>query len=409
MMSNASSFLGISTKTIRAPIHYPILEKLLSVFSNGFHYQRNRLRVPSSYHSLQRSQSHGLTICDPISSNPRNKFLLQTHHQCSRSETIDSVPKEIDTELLPFLRIYKDGSVERLMGSPYVPPTLDDPDSGVSSNDITISQNPLISARLFLPKLNEPHKKIPILVYYHGGAFCVESAFSFDHHRFLNSLVSQAKVVAVSVEYRMAPEHSLPIAYDDSWAALNWVALHFADNGINEEPWLISHGDPNRLFLGGDSAGANIAHNVAMRVGKEGLPNGINLLGVFLTHPFFWGSKPIEGDPCEEPEKDLACLVWDMAYPSAPGGIDNPMINPVAPEAPSLAGLGCSRVLVSVSENDELRHRGVGYYEAVKRSGFEGEAELVEVEGEDHAFHILKFETRNAKELTKKLADFLLK
>lgn len=318
------------------------------------------------------------------------------------------IAKEVETELLPFLRVYKDGYVERLLGSQYVPPLLDDPETGVSSKDITISQDPLIKARVFLPKLDEPHQKLPVLVYYHGGGFCVESAFSSDHHRYLDGLVSQAKVVAVSVEYRMAPEHCLPAAYEDGWAALQWVASHFAENVIDDEPWLTNHGNSERFFLGGDSAGANMAHNIAMKVGKEGLPGGLKVLGVSLTHPYFCGSREIGSETCEDPE-DFGSLVWNFVYPSAPGGVDCPMINPVAPDAPSLAGLACSRLFVSVSENDELRHRGIAYYEAVKKSGWEGEAELVEVEGEDHAFHILKFETPKAKDLTRKVADFLIK
>ncbi|KAF4373460.1 hypothetical protein F8388_025154 [Cannabis sativa] len=70
----------------------------------------------------------------------------------------------------------------------------------------------LIGARLFLPLLptnTNNNKKLPILVYFHGGGFCFESAFSADHHQFLNSLVSEAKIIAVSVEYRLAPEHHL--------------------------------------------------------------------------------------------------------------------------------------------------------------------------------------------------------
>ena len=70
---------------------------------------------------------------------------------------------------------------------------------------------------------------MPILVYFHGCAFIVESAFSFDHHRYLNDLVSQGPIVAVLVEYRLAPEHSLPIAYEDSWAAFRWVASDVAE------------------------------------------------------------------------------------------------------------------------------------------------------------------------------------
>ncbi len=322
-----------------------------------------------------------------------------------------SITKEVEKELIPFVRLYKDGSIERLGSSPYVSPSPQDPETGVSSKDITISQDPSISARLYLPKLNQTHnQKLSILVYFHGGGFCIESAFSSDHQRYLNSLVSQAQVVAVSVEYRLAPEHLLPIAYEDSWAALQWVASHSVDDdGVHKEQWLTSHGDFKRVFLGGDSAGANIVHNIAIRAGVEMLHGGVKILGAFLTHPFFWGLKPIGSEYTAEREKGLGYSIWKLVYPSAPGGIDNPMINPFGPGAPSLAGLGCSRLLVTVSEKDKLRDRGILYYNAVRESEWKGEAELVEVEGEGHAFQILNCGTENAINLIKRLASFLLK
>ncbi|KAK9933390.1 hypothetical protein M0R45_020588 [Rubus argutus] len=52
--------------------------------------------------------------------------------------------KEIASELLPLIRVYKDGTVERPMESPYVPPSPQDPETGVSSKDITISDSPKI-------------------------------------------------------------------------------------------------------------------------------------------------------------------------------------------------------------------------------------------------------------------------
>lgn len=323
-----------------------------------------------------------------------------------------SMSKEVVKELPSFVQVFKDGSVERLKGSPFVPISPEDPETGVSSKDIPISKNPPISARIFLPKLTEPNLKIPILVYYHGGAFCIESAFSSAHHQFLNYLVSQAKVVAVSVEYRLAPEHPLPIGYEDCWAALQWVSSHLSEdeNEAEKEPWLIKYGDFGRVFLGGDSAGANIVHNTAMRVGKEGLPCGLKITGAFLTHPYFCGSKPVGSEPVdEEPEKNMGCIVWNFSYPAAPGGVDNPLMNPLGPEAPSLEGIGCSRLLVSVAENDGLKSRGVWYYEEVKKSDWKGEVELVEVEGEGHAFHIDSFGTDKSKNLIKRLADFLIK
>ena len=143
-----------------------------------------------------------------------------------------SSDKEVAIEFLPLLRVYKDGSIERLIVSPIVPPSFEDLETGVSSKDITISENPTISARFYLPKLTQPNQKLPILVYIHGLAFVIGSAFACDHQQYLNSLVSQGRVVVVSVAYRLAPEHSLPIAYEDPWATIQWVVSHSLDNKL---------------------------------------------------------------------------------------------------------------------------------------------------------------------------------
>ena len=146
-------------------------------------------------------------------------------------------------------------------------------------------------------------------------------------------------------------------------------------------------------------------HNMVMRAGAETLPGGAKVLGAFLSHPFFYGSQPI-GSELATP--DYMLMVWNFVFPSAPGGIDCPMINPVAPGAPSLGGLGCSKLLVCVAGKDKLRDRGVWYYEAVKTSGWLGELDLFEETQEDHVYHIHHPESENSKKLMKRLASFLL-
>ncbi|GMI71929.1 hypothetical protein like AT1G47480 [Hibiscus trionum] len=317
--------------------------------------------------------------------------------------------KEVATEILPFIRVYKDGSVERLVGSPIVPPSASDPETGVSSKDIVVSQNPPISARIYLPK--HQHPRVPVVVYFHGGGFSFESAFSFVETKFMNRLASLANVVVISIEYRLAPEHPLPIGYDDCWAALQWVVSHSNGGcGSDKEPWVSTYVDFDRVYVGGDSAGANLAHNILMRAGSEGLNNGVKIKGAFLTHPYFWGSEPVgsETKDVEQRKKLATYTLWHLVYPEVAGGIDNPMVNPVIPGAPSLAGLGCSRLLVGVAGKDELRDRGIMYYNAVKESGWEGESELVDVDGEDHAFHILVYDSENAKKFIQRLASFIV-
>ncbi|KAK8491751.1 hypothetical protein V6N13_070139 [Hibiscus sabdariffa] len=323
---------------------------------------------------------------------------------------MDSKGKEVATEILPFIRVYKDGFVERLAGSPVVLPSDSDPETGVSSKDIIVSQNPPISARIYLPK-HLRDQKVPILVYFHGGGFCFESAFSFVETKLMNRLACSANVVVISIEYRLAPEHPLPIAYDDCWAALQWVVSHFnADLDSDKEPWVSTYVDFSRVYIGGDSAGANLAHNILIRAGSEGLNNGVKIKGAFLTHPYFWGSSPVRSETrdVERREKLATYTIWQLVYPEAPGGVDNPMVNPTVPGAPSLAGLGCPRLLVSVAGKDLLRDRGIMYYNVVKESGWEGEVELVDVDGEDHAFHILVHDSENAKKHIQRLASFIV-
>ncbi|KAI3979041.1 hypothetical protein MKX01_016216 [Papaver californicum] len=163
-----------------------------------------------------------------------------------------SSDQEIASELLPLLRVYKNGRVERLIESEIVPPSLKDANTGVSSKDITISTNPSISARIYIPssKLTTT-EKLPLLVYFHGGGFCIESSFSL---------------------FQQPPENPLPIAYEDCWTFLQWVLSHTKHDqpqqhsithGFEVESWLKNKVNFDRVFLGGDSAGANIAHNIA--------------------------------------------------------------------------------------------------------------------------------------------------
>lgn len=60
---------------------------------------------------------------------------------------------------------------------------------------------------------NNPEKKLPLVVYIHGGGFSIASAFHLGYHKYVSSLVAQANVIAVSVDHRLAPEHPIPACY----------------------------------------------------------------------------------------------------------------------------------------------------------------------------------------------------
>uniref|UniRef100_A0ACD5XX23 Uncharacterized protein n=1 Tax=Avena sativa TaxID=4498 RepID=A0ACD5XX23_AVESA len=180
---------------------------------------------------------------------------------------------EIEYEMPGFLRVHKSGHVERLDGTDTIQPSPSgDPANGVASKDVVLANS--ISARIYLPAAAagaEPSsEKLPVVVFLHGGAFFIHTAGSLIYHRYAASLAAAVPAIVVSVEYRLAPEHPLPAAYDDAFAALQAVVAACRPDG-GDEPWLAARGDVSRVVLAGDSAGGNMAHNTAIRLRKEGI------------------------------------------------------------------------------------------------------------------------------------------
>ncbi|KAK6159354.1 hypothetical protein DH2020_006668 [Rehmannia glutinosa] len=302
-------------------------------------------------------------------------------------------------DVSPFIKVYKNGTVERLFGTNIVPSSFD-PTAKVLSKDIKISPKLNVSARIYLPK--NANCKLPLLVYFHGGAFFTESAFSPTYHSYLNSLVAKANIVAVSVNYRLAPENPLPIGYQDSWLALKWVFSHAKGKIGNYEAWLKKYVDFGHVYLGGDSAGGNIAHNMAIRFGSD--KSGIVLDGLFLNCPHFWGNKLIGNESSDPKRAGVMESIWVHAYPNSTG-FDDPLSNPGLD--PNLSKLGCKRVLVYVAEKDILRDRGLYYGKALRKSQWDGVVEVVEIKGEDHVFNLNLPNSTKAKNMLKQVALFL--
>jgi acetyl esterase len=106
----------------------------------------------------------------------------------------------------------------------------------------------------------------PLLVFFHGGGYMYGDLDSHDAPcRFL---AERAGVRVLSVDYRLAPEHPFPAAYDDAVAAYRWAVENAASLGA----------DPQRLAVGGDSAGACLAAGVALEAARTGLPLAFQLL-----------------------------------------------------------------------------------------------------------------------------------
>ncbi|KAB2635814.1 carboxylesterase 12 [Pyrus ussuriensis x Pyrus communis] len=264
-----------------------------------------------------------------------------------------SMNDEVAYDFFPFMRIYKNGTIERFMGKQKVPSSLD-PKIGVQSKDM-ISH-----------KENIFHK-VPFLVYFHGGGFCVEIAFSPLYHNHINSLVAMANVVDVSVEYKLALKHPLPIAYEDSWIALKWVASYF--DGKHSEEWL-----------------KRCRSNAWTKLtrAKLKMPPILRLFMVGLLR---------------------------FMYPLS-SGIDDLLFNPV--KDPKLRNLGCQKVLVFVTEKDALYDRGDALYDrgrnysmALRRSvGRKGVVKVWKTEEENHVFHLFQPTNEKAVAMMKMIVLF---
>ena len=126
-----------------------------------------------------------------------------------------------------------------------------------------------IDLRLYRPLVpaTPPGAALPVLVYFHGGGWTIGSIVT--HDTLCRQLCNASGCAVVSVEYRMGPEHRFPCAVDDAWAATRWCHDQAASLGL----------DANRMAVGGDSAGGNLAAVVALMAREAGnLPLRYQLL-----------------------------------------------------------------------------------------------------------------------------------
>jgi acetyl esterase len=115
-----------------------------------------------------------------------------------------------------------------------------------------------IPIRTYVPAADSA--PFPILVYFHGGGWVVGNLETSDVT--CRQLANGGGCVVVSVNYRHAPEHTFPAAPEDAYAATQWISQHAS-------AW---KSDPNRLAVGGASAGGNIAAVVTLMARERGGP-----------------------------------------------------------------------------------------------------------------------------------------
>ncbi len=112
-----------------------------------------------------------------------------------------------------------------------------------------------LAARLYAAS----HAVLPVLLYLHGGGFTIGNLET--HDSLCRQLALRSGAAVVALDYRLAPEHRFPVAVDDAWAAMHWLARHAHTLGL----------DGSRLAVGGDSAGGTLAAVCAIHARDAGL------------------------------------------------------------------------------------------------------------------------------------------
>ncbi|MEU8889811.1 alpha/beta hydrolase [Streptomyces sp. NPDC048442] len=117
-----------------------------------------------------------------------------------------------------------------------------------------------IPVRVYHPSLDPA---LPVTVFCHGGGFVIGNLDS--HDALCRTTARQTGSLVISVDYRLSPEHPFPAALEDGFAAYAWARKHVDEWG----------GDPERIALAGDSAGASISAAVCLMARDRGLPQPV--------------------------------------------------------------------------------------------------------------------------------------
>lgn len=223
-----------------------------------------------------------------------------------------------------------------------------------------------LPARLYLPTSAAP-EPAPMLVFFHGGGFMYGGLDS--HDATCRLLAEQAGVRVLAVDYRLAPEHPFPAAHDDALAAYRWVVRHAASLGA----------DPQRLAVGGDSAGGTLAAATAIAAVQEGLPLAFQL----LVYPAVDARRATRSLELFSEGFYLTKAFMDLANASYVPDVaerDDIRISPLRHDVPQ----GLAPAYVCTAGFDPLRDEGESYAEALRAAGVE--VRLQRFEDQIHGF-----------------------
>lgn len=221
---------------------------------------------------------------------------------------------------------------------------------------------------------------LPALVFFHGGGF-VTGDFE-SHEATCRFLAGEGGCRVIAVDYRLAPEHKFPAAVDDAFAATRWIERNAVALGV----------DPNRIAVGGDSAGGNLAAVVCLLAKAQGGPKLACQLLLFPVTQFGSAFASMNayatGYLLEKPTID-----WCYASYAPPGtALSDFRLSPLL--ADNHAGLPPAYVMLA--GHDPLHDEGLAYAGKLDAAGVN--VTLVDHQGLVHGFILFQTVLPQARE-----------
>jgi len=248
----------------------------------------------------------------------------------------------------------------------------------------------VLLGRLYRPLNSRPEEELPLVVYFHGGGWCVGDVDSYDV--LCRELTNGSGCSVLSVEYRLAPESPFPAAVDDAIFCTEWAARSHDLLGI----------DPGRIALAGDSAGGNLCIVTALAA-RESRTVSIRFIVLIYPSTEIFSSRSSRQEFGQGYLLDSESLEWFYARYLRHGDAYEWTASPMLAE--SLSGL--PPMLLVTAECDPLRDDGVAFAERVRDEG--GDVEHLAVPGVVHGFLTLGKLFPEAREVLQQISARLEK
>lgn len=240
------------------------------------------------------------------------------------------------------------------------------PEAQVTTKDIKIpSRAGGMAARVYIPGGEGP---FPVVVYYHGGGWVVADINTYDAAP--RALAMGAHAIVVSVEYRHAPEHKFPAAHNDAWTAYKWIVENI--HTLN--------GNSDKIAVAGESAGGNLAANVALMAKQMKTRQPLHQL---LVYPVAGNDMNTDSYKENAEAKPLGKADMEWFVKNTVSSMDqtsDKRLNLVGRD--DLAGVAPATVITA--QFDPLRSEGEAYADKLKAAGVDVDAKTFD--GTTHEF-----------------------